>query len=137
MKTFLIALFSVFILLTLSLWLFRMLAPSEVDDITPGIPCSAEQGLVMQSQTLWVIPDFRGVPISENKSWCKEILSLNKTLGLHGVKHTYNEFGTDRNQSYLENGVRIFEDCFGFRPTEFKAPQLNISESNEIGRAHV
>ncbi len=120
------------LLVFLSLLVFRELAPSEIDDISPGIPCSAQRNLVMQTKTLWVIPDFKGVPISNNKTWCREILALNKTLGLHGVVHSYNEFGTDRNQSYLDKGIKIFEACFGSRPTEFKAPQLNISAKNKV-----
>ncbi len=131
-KTLKILVIAIAILLfsSLFLFIFRKLSPLEIDDITPGIPCLNQQNLIMQSQTLWIIPDFNGIPISNNKTWCKKILTMNKTLGLHGVMHTYDEFGTDRDQNYLENGIKIFENCFSKKPTEFKAPQLDLSEKN-------
>jgi predicted deacetylase len=49
---------------------------------------------------------------------------------MHGVTHQYQEFGTDRNQGYLEEGEKIFHSCFGFDPTSFKPPQLKISAEN-------
>ena len=74
--------------------------------------------------------NFNNTNISGNKEWCAQILNLNKTLGLHGVTHEFNEFQTDRNQEYLDNGISMFEQCFGFKPDRFKPPQLNISKNN-------
>lgn len=109
--------------------LIRFINPREIDDVSPGIPCSQEY--MKKSSVLWIIPKFNNTPISENKTWCEEILSLNKTLGLHGVTHEYEEFKEDKTKEYLEEGIRIFEDCFGFKPTSFKPPQLKISENNK------
>jgi len=106
-----------------------MTTPKEIDDVSPEIPC--EQNCLEKSDILWIIPKFQEKPISENKGWCNQILSLNKTLGLHGVTHEYEEFGSNRNQTYLEEGIKIFEDCFNKTPAMFKPPQLRISEENK------
>lgn len=111
------------------LFLLRLLSPKQIDDISSEIPC--EQNLIKKSDILWIIPKFNNIPISENPEWCEYILSLNKTLGLHGVTHEYQEFSTNRNQKYLEEGIQIFEDCFGYKPTLFKPPQLKISKENK------
>jgi predicted deacetylase len=110
------------------LFIIRLISPKEIDDVTPGIFC--ETKYLEKSDILWVIPDFDNTAISENASWCKHILSLNKTLGMHGIMHAYDEFLVDRNNEYLYRGIKIFEDCFGFRPEMFKPPQLKISDSN-------
>lgn len=122
------ALLLIFILI-FTFFLLRLTSQKELDDISPGIPC--EQKLLQKSDVLWVIPNYNNVSIDENPEWCAYIKSLNKTLGLHGVYHTYKEFQTDRNQQYLEQGINAFEKCFGFKPKMFKAPQLAISSSNK------
>jgi len=106
----------------------RLINPIQLDDVSPNIKC--EQNLLEKSDVLFVIPKFENNSIAGNKEWCDSILSLNKTLGLHGVYHNFNEFGTDRNQEYLREGINIFEQCFGFEPEFFKPPQLEISEGN-------
>jgi len=74
---------------------------------------------------------FQNKSISEDKDWCEYILSLNKTLAIHGVYHTYKEFEIGRDEEYLREGMKIFYDCFGFYPKEFKAPQLAINHANK------
>lgn len=111
-------------------FLFRAFSHREIDDVTPGISC--EEEYLKKSDILWVIPEFSGNPISENREWCSWILGMNKTLGLHGVYHTYNEFGEYRNESYVAFGEEEFEKCFGFEPESFKAPQLNLSDENAL-----
>lgn len=123
------AILFIILLLILILFFIRLSLPKELDDVSPKIPCTSE--LITKADTLWIIPNFNNKPISENKEWCNYILSFNKTLGLHGVNHEYNEFGTTRNQEYLNNGIKIFEQCFGFKPKIFKAPQLEISGNNK------
>jgi len=118
------------IILILIVILIRALSLSEIDDVTPAIACKQKD--LEKSDILFVIPKFENKSISENKNWCEYILSLNKTLGIHGVYHSYNEFAYPRTQEYLDEGIKIFEDCFGFKPEFFKAPQLNISEENKI-----
>ncbi len=125
-----VAIILIFLGLVLVLFFIRLFSHTEIDDVTPEIPCEGEY--LMKSDVLWVIPDYQGVPISSNKTWCDYILSLNKTIGMHGITHEFEEFGKDRNQEYLDEGVKIFEDCFGFRPTMFKPPQLKISNANKL-----
>ena len=110
------------------LFFIRLLSHKELDDVTPGIQCDKE--LLDKADVLWVIPNYNNVSITENKKWCAYILSLNKTIGMHGVTHEYQEFGTDRNQEYLEDSMKSFEDCFGFEPEMFKPPQIKISKNN-------
>ncbi|MEK6829439.1 MAG: DUF2334 domain-containing protein [Nanoarchaeota archaeon] len=114
--------------LILLLFIIRLVSPKEIDDVTPGMPCKAEY--LEKSDILWVIPNFDNISISENASWCEQILNLNKTIGMHGVTHEYDEFEVDRDNEYLYGGIKIFEHCFGFRPERFKSPQLKISDSN-------
>ncbi len=121
--------FLIIFFLIFTLFLIRLTYPREIDDISPEIFC--EQKYLEKSDILWVIPKFNNKPISENKTWCQEILSLNKTLGLHGVYHEFEEFDTNRNQKYLQEAMNIFEKCFGFKPEMFKPPQLSISNENK------
>ena len=116
-------------LLVFILFLTRLISPRELDDVSPEIPCQKEY--LEKSSVLWIIPKFNNKSISENKTWCNYILSLNKTLGLHGVTHEFEEFEKTKDQKYLQEGIRIFEDCFGFAPKTFKPPQLKISKENK------
>ena len=129
MKKGLIFLIIVGILL-ISLLCFRLISPKEIDDVTPAFFCAEE--LLEKADILFVIPKFNNVLISENPKWCEYILSLNKTLGLHGIYHTYKEFGIDRNQTYLQEGIDEFKACFGYEPILFKPPQNRISKNNRI-----
>ena len=106
----------------------RMANPSEIDDIHPAIYCEDEY--VALSDVLWVIPFYDNYSIADAVSWCAQMKKLNKTLGLHGVYHTYQEFLIDRDAAYIEHGIWAFERCFGARPTLFKPPQLKISTHN-------
>ncbi|MFA4953340.1 MAG: DUF2334 domain-containing protein [Candidatus Pacearchaeota archaeon] len=115
--------------LILSLFFIRQINPREIDDISPEIECSKK--LINNVDVLWVIPKFQNKSISENKEWCNYILSLNKKIGMHGITHEYNEFKTDRNQEYIQEGIKIFEECFGFRPIMFKPPQIAINKNNK------
>jgi len=127
MKKALIILLVIVILLIL-LFSIRTLSPKEIDDVTPAFFCAEE--LLEKSDILFIIPKLNNKSISENPEWCEYILSLNKTLGLHGVYHEYEEFETDRNQDYLQEGINEFKACFGYEPTLFKPPQLKISKAN-------
>lgn len=124
-KILLIAIFC----LILALFFLRLILPREIDDVSPGISC--KQKYLQKADILWIIPEFSNSSISENKSWCEEILSLNKTLGLHGLTHEYKEFLINRNSEYLEKGIKEFEKCFNQTPTMFKPPQLTISKENK------
>jgi predicted deacetylase len=120
------------ILATLIVCLFfvRLINPTEIDDVSPGINCT-EIG-IYNPDTLYVIPDYSNNPISENKKWCDYILSLNKTLELHGITHTYKEFLYENiTKEELNFGISEFEKCFNKTPEMFKPPQLEISKENK------
>lgn len=127
LKVFIAVLVVLFFLLFL--WFIeRAILPRQVDDVNPLINC--EQDIIGKSSSLAVIPIFHNSSIAENKTWCNYILSLNKTLIMHGVYHTYMEF--DRNVSIEEvkSGMEEFKKCFGFYPKIFEAPQLALSSRN-------
>jgi predicted deacetylase len=124
-----ILIFIVLIFLIISIFLIRLFSSRQVDDVSPGIPCSKE--ILEKSDVFYVIPKFENKSISENKEWCDYILSLNKEIEIHGVYHTYEEFGIDKDSFYLNEGIDIFEKCFGFMPEKFKPPQLKISKNNK------
>lgn len=113
----------------IALFLIRLFSAVQLDDVSPGITC--EKKLLEKADVLYVIPKFNGQSIAENQTFCDEILSLGKKIEMHGVEHTYNEFLEDRNESYLEEGILIFQQCFNQTPSVFKPPQLEISENNK------
>ncbi|MCR4327041.1 MAG: DUF2334 domain-containing protein [Nanoarchaeota archaeon] len=119
--------FGVFILIV---FIVRLLNPVELDDLTPGIPCENE--LLKKADILWVVPNFENNSIAQNKTWCNEILSLNKTIGMHGINHNFREFKENITKEKIQQGVEIFENCFGFTPVMFKPPQLAISKEAKI-----
>lgn len=124
----------IIVLLTLAilvvfLFLIRLVNSSEIDDVTPGIPCP--EIAMYNPDILYVIPNYNNNSISRDKEWCNYILSLNKTLALHGVTHTYNEFFySDISQIELTKGILEFERCFNEKPEMFKPPQIKISSKN-------
>lgn len=115
------------ILALVLIFFIRLINPREIDDVAPGIRC--DNSLLQKSDILWVVPDYSS-SIADNEEWCKNILSLNKSLGLHGIHHTYNEFGIIRNRTYVEKGIADFEKCFGYKPNRFKPPQLSFIDKN-------
>ena len=116
--------------LIVTLFFARLILPREIDDVSSTIYC--EQNYLEKSDVFWVIPKFHGVSIDENPEWCVEILSLNKTLGLHGYQHYYKEFSKENiTVEELNESIEIFKNCFGFYPTTFKAPQLSLSKQNK------
>lgn len=123
-KTILLSLLSLFVLL----FFVRAISHTELDDVHPGIQCDKE--LIEMSDVLWIIPNFNNVSILENKEWITYIKNTNKTLGLHGVKHMYEEFGENRDENYINNGIEIFEKSFFEKPAIFKAPQLKLNNFN-------
>jgi len=129
MKKKILILLIIILLLIFILFLIRLTSLKEIDDVSPEIPCSEEY--LEKSDILWVIPKFNNKSILNNKSWCQKILSLNKTLGLHGLTHEFEEFNTNKNKEYFQEAIDIFEQCFGFKPEIFKPPQLKISDENK------
>ena len=127
-KIFLMILFSILVI-----WFFiRLVSPREIDDVSPGISCENEKKYIEKSEILWVIPLLNNISIAENKTWCNEILAMNKTLGLHGITHSYHEFELNNiSQNELDLGIKEFEKCFGYKPRLFKPPYLFINKQNK------
>ncbi len=128
MKWYWVALCVVVIFL-FCLFSIRFIGLRHIDDVNPFMNCSVEY--LEKSDVLYVVPYFDGVMINESRGWCDFILSLDKEIGMHGIKHSYNEFFYNVSLKDLELGMEIFESCFGFRPSRFKAPQLKLSIENK------
>ena len=112
------------------LFLIRLVSPTEIDDVSPGINCP--EIAVYNPDVLYVIPNYNNNPISQNEEWCNYILSLNKTLRMHGITHAYREFFyLNITQEELDFGISEFSKCFGFKPDMFKSPQMKISKMNK------
>ncbi len=125
-KIILIILLAILILL----FLIRLINPREIDDVAPGINCPEIEKY--NPDILYVIPNYNNNPISRNEEWCGHILSLNKTLRMHGINHTYREFlYSDISQEELDFAIEEFEKCFGYKPEMFKPPQMKISYENK------
>lgn len=102
----------------------------HLDDVHPNIKC--DESLLKKADIFYVIPLFENVSIADHSDWCNYILSFNKTLAMHGVQHTYQEFNIERNSEYIQDGAEVFKACFGYYPTRFKAPQVSLSYSNAM-----
>ncbi len=103
-------------------------SPLIVDDIYPSNSCD---GLLQKADILYVIPNLGGEDISNSKKWCNYIKSLNKTLGLHGITHSYHEFDYSLNQEEISLAIKMFEGCFGEKPSLFRPPYNRISKDNQ------
>ncbi len=110
----------------ISLFFVRLVLPSQIDDVSSDISC--EEKLMGWADVYYVIPKFENISI--DREWCDEILSRDKKLAMHGVYHSFEEFGEVRDSEYLNEGVKIFEKCFGFMPERFKPPQLAWTNEN-------
>ena len=107
----------------------RLVNPRELDDVHPDIPC--EEDFFKRASILWVIPNYNDTSVAVNRQWCAKILALNKTIGMHGINHRYNEFASPIDIEAFEKSLRIFEQCFGVKPLFFKPPQIAITPENE------
>jgi len=115
-------------LLVIILILIRNASTRQIDDVNPNRFCETE--FVDKSQTLMIIPLLNNISIANNKSWCEYVLSLNKTLGMHGIYHDYNEFSFKIEEENVREGMEEFNKCFGFYPAIFEAPRLVLSREN-------
>ncbi|MEK6928259.1 MAG: hypothetical protein AABX11_07545 [Nanoarchaeota archaeon] len=118
------------VLAILLLFSIRLFGVKEIDDVNPLMCNEEDWEYIEKSDVLWVVPLFENVSIANNSEWVGRIKGMNKSLGLHGVYHKYNEFGVERDREYLNLGIREFEEAFEFTPRMFKAPQLNLSWEN-------
>ena len=120
----------ILLILILLVGIIRFFSEKQLDDVTIGISC--DESLMKKVDVFYVIPNYDGLNISNNLSWCEYILSFNKSLRLHGFEHNYNEFAIERDEEYLLESMKIFQKCFNQNATRFKAPQLNITDKNKL-----
>jgi len=102
--------------------------PLIVDDVYQTNTCD---GLLEKADVLYIIPNFENNSINNNEDWCAKIKSLNKTIGLHGIKHSYHEFEKEIHDEELVLAIKEFENCFEEKPTLFRPPYNRINEENE------
>ena len=117
------------LILILALFTIRLINRAELDDLNPLIQCDEE--LIRKSDVLWIIPLYQNQSIANNTQWCNYIKSFNKTLGLHGIRHTYREFETQRTQEEMNEGIKAFQECLGYKPEKFKPPQVKYAKEND------
>lgn len=121
------------IILTIILILFiiRLISPTEIDDVSPNISCPEIKNY--NPDVLYIIPNFNNNQISENKTWCNEILKLNKKIEMHGINHEpYREFLYENiTEEQMNFSLNEFQNCFNTTPEKFKPPQLKINPENK------
>lgn len=121
---------AIVLILALALYFIRTFGERQVDDVNPLSDCP--DWIMQKSKVYAVIPLYKNVSIVDNKSWCDYILSLNKTLIMHGIYHNYEEFESNISKEEVILGMNAFKKCFGYYPEIFEAPQLAISGGNEL-----
>ncbi len=123
---------SIIIILIVLLFLIRLISPTQIDDVNPTIPCPELERY--NPDTLYVIPNYKNIPISNNQTWCNLIKNLNKTIEMHGIDHEpYRGFLTENiTQKQMDFAMSEFQNCFNQTPEKFKPPQLKISKENKL-----
>jgi hypothetical protein len=116
-------------IIALVVLLSRVFGLVEIDDVNPYMNC--DDNYLKKADIFYVVPEFNNISINESRAWCDYILSLNKTLYLHGIRHTYNEFNGNISNEDFQYALDVFYDCFGYYPTNFKPPQVAISSENK------
>lgn len=128
-RTTIIIVLSAIVTILIFIGIARAVLPRQIDDVNPIRFCDTD--LLERSDVLLIIPLMGNVSIADNPDWCEEILSLNKTLAMHGVSHTEKEFAHPRDEAYVKKGMDEFNKCFGFYPSVFGAPELALSRENK------
>jgi predicted deacetylase len=106
-----------------------MFGRKELDDVHPRI-MGVDDPHIKKSEWIWVIPLYMNDPVSRYPEWVNALKKTGKKIGLHGVYHTHREFGVDRSPEYIDKGISEFVRAFGYYPTHFKAPSLDLTEAN-------
>lgn len=106
----------------------KEIAARELDDVHPDIPC--DQSMLDDAIWWWVVPLYGDKPLMSNPEWVEKVKKSGKKIGMHGVRHTYSEFNTDVSKEYIQQGIDAFKDAFGYTPTHFKPPKMQITKNN-------
>ena len=102
--------------------------PLIVDDVHPNNLCN---NLLEKADILYIIPNLENNSISDNEEWCAKIKSLNKTIGLHGIRHSYHEFDEYIDEEELTLAINSFKTCFEEAPLLFRPPYNIINKETE------
>ena len=129
LKSIITGIFMGLILLGVFVLLTRTFGHKELDDVHPRI-MDTDDPYLQRSKYVWVIPLYMDDPISNYPEWVDRLKKSGKIIGLHGVKHTYREFGRDLPLEYIDRGVQEFRKAFGYYPKYFKPPVLDLTEHN-------
>lgn len=114
--------------------LIRKFRQINYDDVHQNIKQNDEY--IKKSDILFVIPKYDGVKLTDDKDFINKIKDTGKILGMHGVTHmpaSYTEkaeFGFPISEEKIMDGVKIFEEAFGYKPKIFKAPCYNLLPEN-------
>jgi len=123
--------FVIFVLiLILLLGLIRAFNYSQLDDLHPLIIC--DEKYLEKSDVLMIIPLWENDSIANYPEWCQKIKDYNKTLGMHGIRHSYNEFLNKVSEEDFKLALGEFEKCFGQSPEIFEPPHWQISKENKM-----
>ncbi len=126
-------------LFVLFVYAVRSGSSSDLDDLTPAIPCDYLDAFAHKphAKFLWVIPIHHGVPIGDDPDWCARLLRLQArgfVLGMHGVFHEghadgqgnwlreFEALSPDEARERLELGVAEWRRAFNQTPTHFSFP---------------
>jgi hypothetical protein len=119
----------VFIMFEMNFIMIRAAGTKQIDDVHPDAGCSMKY--LRKSDILWVIPDFNGEKITKNQTWCEEVSALNKTIGMHGITHSWKEFAGNITKDDIQKGIDLIQECFNKTPEMFKPPHLTMSQKNK------
>jgi len=124
-----------FFLCILIFLLARQFRSVNYDDVHQNIEQNYDY--INKSDILFVIPKYQGVKLTDDLNFINKIRQTGKILGMHGVTHEptsyFNkaEFGYNVSEDNIEEGMKIFENAFGYKPKLFKAPCYNLLPENQ------
>uniref|UniRef100_A0A6C0KQ03 NodB homology domain-containing protein n=1 Tax=viral metagenome TaxID=1070528 RepID=A0A6C0KQ03_9ZZZZ len=126
----------VFVICIIIFFLVRRFRLINYDDVHQNIVQNEEY--IKKSDILFVIPDYENVKITDDKIFVNKLKTSGKILGMHGVTHepsSYTqkaEFGLPVSEKKITEGMKIFENAFGYKPKFFKAPCYNLLPENKV-----
>lgn len=88
---------------------FRLVLPSQLINVTPQKTC---KNLINKAKFIWITPIENGKKISENKTWCSNLLL--KPQKIQGI------FLKSNDKDVLEKNIEEFFKCFSYYPKYFK-----------------
>lgn len=151
------------VLFVLIVWLSRSQSSEHLDDLHPSLPCdflsTFRTHKPARTKFLHIIPIAEGEPpISSNRTWCDEMLRLERQEGfvlcMHGVQHMarwangtllreFEHLAIDQARLKITHGIDVWREAFGGPPSHFSFPgawgsaELVEMLKSEFGFMHV